>query len=58
MEEHECSRDQLQWDTTPVEDGDTVRYTGICICGKVYEQVFTECSHGLWDCDESEYVNM
>lgn len=54
--EHQCKREELEWDKEPLSTGDTVYWKGKCpTCGKEYEQVFTEVD-GLWDTDKEEYV--
>ncbi len=56
MTKHECKRGKLKWDTKPISDGEGVVFKGRCpICGKEYEQVFSE-NEGLWDVEAEEYV--
>jgi len=53
---HECKRTELKWNTEPVCDGEEVSFEGTCpVCGKVYEQVFSE-NQGLWDREIEDYV--
>jgi len=60
MAEHKCKRSELKWETEPEFDGtNTISYKGTCPeCGKVWEQVFTEVTDGLWDDEAQEYVNI
>ena len=56
MVEHECKRDELEWENEPIIDGNCIFYKGKCPkCGKEYEQVFIEAD-GLWDVEAEEYV--
>ncbi len=53
---HQCKRGELDWYEGPVGQGDCVVYRGRCpVCGREYEQVFTE-SEELWDVEKEEYV--
>ena len=56
--EHNCRREELEWETEPSCEGDTITFKGKCpTCEKEYEQVFSE-EDGLWDVGAGEYVQI
>jgi len=59
MGEHQCSRDELEWETEPIFEGELIYFVGKCpVCGKEYHQDFIEVGDGLWDVQGQEYAQI